>query len=218
MLEDKLLVLELAKAASMSFVALLPLVNPVGSAPIFQAFVRQYPRDVQQTLARKVAFYGLLLLVSSLFLGVKILAFFGIALFVVQMAGGIVIAHTGWQLLRNEGGSGDTAAKDHPAEAPLNRAFYPLTLPLTVGPGCISTAIGLGAHMHGNGIEMMVASTVGMVALCVLVWIVYDNAHRLEALLGNTGTEILNRLSAFVLFALGLQILWNGLTAAHRTL
>jgi multiple antibiotic resistance protein len=217
MLEDKLLFLELAKAASVSFVALLPLVNPVGSAPIFQAFVRQYPRDIQETLARKVALYGLLLLVSSLFLGVKILAFFGISLNVVQVAGGMVIAHTGWELLRHEKPVDDTAVKETPVQAPLTRAFYPLTLPLTVGPGSISTAIGLGAHLNSNGIEMMIASTLGMVVLSIAVWIVYHNAYRLEQLLGTTGTEILNRLSSFVLFALGLQILWNGLAVALRS-
>lgn len=70
-------------------------------------------------------------------------------------------------------------------EAPLNRAFYPLRLPLAFGPGSISTAIGFEA---------------------------------LEELLGDTGTEILNRLSAFVLFVLGLQVLWNGRPAAHRSL
>jgi multiple antibiotic resistance protein len=87
-----------------------------------------------------------------------------------------------------------------------------------VGPGATSTSIGLGAHLQGNAIETTVAATLGMVVLSGIVWAVYHNANRLEALLGTTGTEILNRLSSFVLFALGLQILWNGMSVALKSL
>lgn len=165
MQEDRLFVLELAKTA------------PVGrgAAPA---------RQRVGSPARKVALYGLPLPVSSLLSDVEILAFFGIARFAVRMAAEIVIADPGWQLLGHAEGSGDP-----PPRSTLWRhrrtEHSPLTLPLTVGPGSISTAIGFEA---------------------------------LEELLGDTGTEILNRLSAFVLFVLGLQVLWNGRPAVHRSL
>ncbi len=213
MLKDEVLLIDFVKAASVALVALFPIVNPLGSAPIFQALTKRYPRDVQRMLARKVAFYGLLLLISSLILGVKILAFLGISLSVVQMAGGIVIANTGWQLLRQE--SSDTATNhEESQQVAMAQAFYPLTLPLTVGPGSISIAITMAAHLKkGDGIEMLVAAALGMVALSAIVWFVYDKANRLEQVLGSTGTEVLNRLSSFALFALGLQVVWNGLSA-----
>jgi multiple antibiotic resistance protein len=214
MLQNELMPGELVKVASVSFVALFPLVNPLGSAPIFQALTRQYPHHVRRILARKVALYGFLLLVVSLVLGVKILAFLGISLPVVQVAGGLVVASTGWQLL---GKSGQDAAdeKEESLQAALTQAFYPLTLPLTVGPGSISVAIAISAHMKsGENIETLLATTAGMLVLCAMVWLVYDKADQLEQILGATGTEITIRLSAFALFALGLQIVWNGLTAA----
>lgn len=201
---------DFVKAASVSFVALFPLVNPLGSAPIFLSLTKHYPRDVQRTLARKVSLYGLMLLLSSLVVGVKILAFLGISLGVVQAAGGVIIAHTGWQLLTSQ--SSDTAANHGESlQAALTQAFYPLTLPLTVGPGSISIAITMAAHLkQGEGFEMLIAAAAGMAALCAVVWLVYDRAHRLEEVLGKTGTEVLNRLSAFALFALGLQVTANG--------
>lgn len=130
----------------------------------------------------------------------------------VQVAGGLVVAHAGWQFLHKEPHS-DTMPGTS-IDAALGSAFYPLTLPLTVGPGCISIAITIGAHLSGeHTFEMHSAAILGMLALCGLVRAVYANAYQLAKMLGPTGTNILVRLSAFVLFALGLQIVWNGISA-----
>lgn len=198
-----------ARAAAVTFVALFPALNPLGAAPIFHGFTKAYPRRVQQALARQVAFYGLAILVGSLLAGVKILAFLGVSLSAVQVAGGLVVAHSGWRLLHEEPHSADVPQSS--MEAALGNAFYPLTLPLTVGPGCISIAITIGAHLSGeHTFEMHTAAILGMVALCALVWAVYDKAYQLAKILGPSGTNILVRLSSFALFALGLQIVWNG--------
>jgi multiple antibiotic resistance protein len=106
-------------------------------------------------------------------------------------------------------------------EDALQHAFYPLTLPITVGPGCISIAVTLGAHLRhqaGPGFEHgyprhFLAALTGMFLLCVLVWACYGNADRLVRLLGASGTNILTRLSAFILMAIGVQIMWNGLSS-----
>jgi multiple antibiotic resistance protein len=198
-----------AKAAAVSFVALFPAVNPLGSAPIFHGFTGGYPRSVQRTLARKVAFYGSIILVVSLLAGVKLLAFLGVSLSAIQVAGGLVVAHSGWKLLHE--GTPRTAIPESSMDTALGSAFYPLTLPLTVGPGSISVAITLGAHLTGaNTFEMHIAAILGMIALCVLVWAVYDNAYQLAKILGPTGTNVMVRLSSFALLALGIQIMWNG--------
>lgn len=216
MFTDELLFIDLIKAASVSFVALFPMVNPLGATPVFQALTRHYPRPVQRTLARKVAAYGLLLLLSSFVLGVKVLAFLGISLSVVQVAGGIVIANSGWQLLRREN-SDVSLNQEESLQSAMTQAFFPLTMPLTVGPGSISIAITMGAHLQrGDGIETLVAAAIGMLVLCGMVWLLYDQANRLEQALGSVGTEIMIRLSAFALFALGLQVSWNGLAPALR--
>src|SRR5881396_4290727 len=92
-----------------TFAALFPIVNPVGDAPIFFGLTRNYPQSAQKVLARKIAAYGFVLLVVSALFGSEILAFFGISLFVVQIAGGLVVAITGWNLLHQP--EDDSSAK-----------------------------------------------------------------------------------------------------------
>lgn len=202
-------------AFAATFVALFPVVNPIGDAPIFLAITQAYPQSVRNILARKIAFYGFMLLAGSFLFGTPILDFFGISLVVVRLAGGMVLASTGWKLLNQDDSSVET--KPESLEYALDHAFYPLTLPITVGPGCISIAITLGArfkHEAGPIWERgLLAGLLGMFALCVLVLICYSRADRLVRVLGKSGTTIITRLSAFILLAIGVQIIWDGLQA-----
>lgn len=125
------------KVLLVAFMTLFPVVNPIGDAPIFLALTQQYPQAAQRILARKIAAYGFVLLAVSFVFGSIILDFFGISLNVVQIAGGLVVAATGWSLLNQK--DSDSTASQAPAtvQDALEHAFYPLTLPITVGPGCL---------------------------------------------------------------------------------
>jgi multiple antibiotic resistance protein len=202
-------------------VALFPIVNPIGDAPIFLSLTRRYPQSTQRILANKIAGYGFALLAVSLLFGSEILAFFGVTLAVVQIAGGLVVASTGWNLLNQPDEDSSTTQEPATLEDALQHAFYPLTLPITVGPGSISIAITIGAHLRyqaGPGFEHgyplhFLAALAGMFLVCLLVVVCYGNAERLVRTLGKSGTSILTRLSAFVLLAIGVQIMWNGLSS-----
>jgi multiple antibiotic resistance protein len=218
-------VVDFIKVLTVTFITLFPVVNPIGTAPIFLSLTQRYPESIQKILARKIAAYGFAILIVSLLVGSEILAALGVKLFVVQLAGGLVVASTGWSLLnQNE----ESSAKAEPAtlEDALEHAFFPLTLPLTVGPGCISIAITLGAHLRrqaGVGFDhgyprRFLAALAGMVLMCVSVYFCYGNAERLVSLLGKSGTNILMRLSAFILVVVGVQIMWNGLSAGVQQL
>ena len=128
--------------------ALFPIVNPIGNTPIFLSLTRGLSERGRGVLARMVALNGLVLIVTSIFIGTHILAFFGISLPVVQVAGGLIVISTGWSLLRQSSdGDDDPGSRHECKEADYARqAFYPLTLPLTVGPGSISVAIAVGAN------------------------------------------------------------------------
>ena len=203
------------------FVALFPVVNPIGDAPIFLALTQRYPHSTQRILARKIAAYGFALLAGSFLFGSIILDFFGISIVVIQIAGGLVVAATGWSLLNQKDNAPHEQEATETLEDALEHAFYPLTLPITVGPGCISIAITLGAHIRhqaGPGFEHgyprhFIAGLIGMLLLCVLVAVCYGNADRLVKWLGKSGTTIMTRLSAFILLAIGVQIMWNGLSS-----
>src|SRR5579864_8957271 len=121
--------------------ALFPIVNPIGNTPIFLSLTQGLTSHGRAVLARMIALNGLTLILASIFIGTHILAFFGISLPVVQVGGGVVVISTGWALLRQpaDGDTDDKAAGRECNEASYTRqAFYPLTLPLTVGPGSIS--------------------------------------------------------------------------------
>ena len=135
--------------------ALLPIVNPFGGAPVFLAMTADCTAALRATLAQKIAVNAFILLLASLFVGTYVLEFFGLSVPIVQVAGGIVVCANAWELLRAE-----SAAPIIPASAPAaaeiaSRAFYPLTLPLTVGPGTISVAITIGAH-HPQSVRSLV--------------------------------------------------------------
>ena len=128
--------------------ALFPIVNPIGNTPIFLSLTRGLSGRGRKALARMIAMNGLVLILASIFIGTYILAFFGISLPVVQVGGGLVVISTGWALLRqpNDDETHEKDARQECNEAGYSRqAFYPLTLPLTVGPGSISVAISVGA-------------------------------------------------------------------------
>jgi len=199
--------------------ALLPIVNPFGGAPMFLALTADVTREVRAELARKIAINAFILLLASLFIGTYVLDLFGLSVPIVQVAGGIVVCAASWDLLRAE-----HAVKVEVVSEPTNigtRAFYPLTLPLTVGPGTISVAITIGAH-HTQGVRSLLlngtADVIGALFVAGTVFVCYRYADRLLRKLGETGTSVLVRLSAFIMLCVGVQIIWTGASALFESL
>lgn len=197
------------------FAALFPIVNPFGSAPIFLSLTNDCTEQERERLARGVAFNGFCLLLGSLLFGSEILEFFGITVPVVRVAGGLVLTSMGWKLL-NEGSAPPERAAVHNAEPPRRRdSFYPLTMPLTVGPGAISVAITIGSH-HPSAAptahKLLLAGSAiaGLVAIAVTIYVCYRFAEPLARFLGQVGINVLVRLSAFILMCIGIQIIWGG--------
>jgi len=190
--------------------ALLPIVNPFGGAPVFLAMTADVTPHVRAELARRIAINAFILLVVSLFVGTYVLDFFGLSVPTVQVAGGIVVCAAAWELLRAERVLVEMDAE--PTDI-ATRAFYPLTLPLTVGPGTISVAITIGAH-HTHSVRSVLlegaADVLGAIIIAATVFACYRYADPLLKKLGETGTSVLVRLSAFILLCVGVQIFWTG--------
>ena len=214
---------ELTKTTLLIVGALFPIVNPIGNTPIFLSLTRGLSSHGRAVLARMIAINGLVLILTSIFIGTHILAFFGISLPVVQVGGGMVVIATGWTLLRqpNDEDSGEDGGRDECHEADYQRqAFYPLTLPLTVGPGSISVAITVGAN-RTEGAEwrwpLIGGMLLGSALIAVSIYLSYRFAERLAETLGDSAMNVMIRLSSFILLCIGVQILWNGLSALLRT-
>jgi multiple antibiotic resistance protein len=156
------------------------------------------------------------LLVGSYFVGTYILRFFGISIPVVQVGGGLIVISNGWALLHRGNYGAKEAAQNVPPRDPYGDAFYPLTLPLTVGPGSISVAITLGAnapHHQGLHILSLVTAVVGCVLLAASIFLSYASADRIGRALGTTGMTVILQLTSFLLVCIGVQIFWNGASA-----
>lgn len=203
------------------FAALFPIVNPLGLAPIIGGMTLPYPEQIRHTVARRIAGNGVALLVASIFIGSYILEFFGISIAAVQMGGGFVVAVSGWQILNSKGDVSSRKADAPPdSSAILSKAFYPLTMPLTTGPGSIAVAITLGSNAHEEThlqlILTALACVLGSILIGISIYLSYAYADRLEKLLGATGTSILIRLSAFIVVCIGIQIMFNGLESFYK--
>jgi len=201
------------------FAAAFPIVNPAGSALIFLDITRHAEHRVREELARRIALYSFLVLNASLFIGSYVLAFFGISVPALRVAGGIVVAAAGWKFLQEheqESAAGGAIEERVSREDYLAMAFYPFTMPITTGPGTISVMIALGTSdathdplQHRFMFDL--AALAANAALALLVYLCFAFADRVQRILGNTGSTILLRLSAFILFCIGVQILLSGL-------
>jgi multiple antibiotic resistance protein len=213
---------EFLKNALLVIGALFPIVNPLGTAPIFLTLTGRFPKGAHAVLARKIALNGFALLAGSILIGTYILAFFGISLPVVQVGGGMVVIAAAWSLLNPRDDADerpDTTPAANPAEL-SRQAFYPLTLPLTVGPGSISVAITVGAN-RPQGSEAhwayLVAAVFGAAVVAMTIYFSYRFAESLARALGETAMNVILRLSSFILLCIGVQIAWNGVSALLRT-
>jgi len=199
--------------------ALFPMVNPIGGAPIFLSLTEERTVAERGRLALWVAINSFLLLLGSLLIGSYVLDFFGISIPIVRIGGGLVLASLGWKLLNADPDPDHAAARNHRAETP--ESFYPLTLPLTVGPGCMAVAITL-ATRHPKGLNQLLmfdgAVIAGFLLISVSVYLCYRYAGQLIRLLGHGGMSVVMRLTAFILMCIGIQVIWSGwsaLQAAH---
>jgi multiple antibiotic resistance protein len=198
---------------SKQYAALFSIINPLGSALIFFAITRALPVIERAQLAGRVGFFAWGTLIVSYFGGLYLLQFFGLSISILRVAGGIVVALAAWDMLNY---SEDQEKNALPAVAKGRDAiaFYPLTMPLTVGPGSISVAIALATDAPSQLKErFLLSAAVAIVTITLIsatIYFCYRYADRLTRVLGKTGSIIIERMSGFLLFCIGIQIIWLG--------
>jgi len=213
-------VADAVKVFLLTISALFPIVDPLAGSPIFLAMTQEYLPQTRRVLAWRVALNSLALMVASYFVGAHVLNFFGVSLPVVQVGGGLVVVSMGWGMLLEKDESYETSRKNVQCADALHSAFYPLTLPLTVGPGSISVAVTLGANStrrYGFHVAIILAAIIAMAAVATSVLLCYGLADQL-ARVGKTGMIVIVRLSSFLLVCIGVQIMWNGISALLSSL
>jgi multiple antibiotic resistance protein len=205
---------ELTKTILLIVAALFPVINPPAAGLIVLSMVPEATSSDRRELAQRIAVNSLAILVVCLSVGAYVLSFFGISMPVLRVAGGIVIGIAGWNLLHAPAGKPQEHDASTQRESLRIQAFYPLTLPVTVGPGSIAVAIALGTGSPREGLAPihMAGVAVALAILALSIYACVRFAAALEGLLGKTGTQVAIRLFAFVLFCIGVQIFWLGLS------
>jgi multiple antibiotic resistance protein len=199
----------------LTYAALFPIINPVGNAPLLLGLTRRYSEAERRRVVRGIAIYSFFLLLGSLVIGSHVLEFFGLSLPIVRIGGGIVVAAFGWELLNSGHSADDRAAAASPSPRAALDAFYPLTMPMTVGPGAMSVAVAIGSQ-RPTGLELSQilaqegAAILGILAVSITIYLCYRYGEGLVAKLGASGSNVVIRLSAFLLFCIGIQIIWHG--------
>lgn len=194
--------------------ALFSIVNPIGGAFIFSAVTADRTHDQRTALAGRIGLYSALVMLGALWIGSYILNFFGISLAALRISGGLVVAIKAWDLLaapeQNEARKQQEAGD---AVGAGDVAFFPLTMPFTTGPGTISVAVALGANRPPAAERMLqffLGTSAAAVAIAVAIWLCYRYADRIVRLLGRSSSQVVTRLSAFLLLCVGSQIIING--------
>jgi multiple antibiotic resistance protein len=202
------------QAFLLGFPALFSIINPISGAFIFRELTGGRPTEERARVARTVALYSLLVMMIALWAGSFVLAFFGISLAALRVAGGLVVALTAWDLLnrpeRREARRQEQAASAGDAE---DIAMFPLTIPITTGPGTIAVAVALSASRPrtlDGFVEFFIGLSAAALALALVIWITYRSTDRIGRLMGTAGNRIVTRLSAFLLLCIGVQILITG--------
>ncbi len=203
--------------------ALLPILNPAATAPIFLGLTDGASSSTRALLARRIARNMFALMTGSMLVGSYVLDVFGISLPIVRVGGGLIVASTAWRLLNANHATDDRRtelAESFTVEHARRQAFYPLTFPISCGPGSIAAAITVGVSLHDQKLALSLARMGGgVLALFVIGIVLYlalKYAQRLLKPLGDAGSVIFLRLSAFILLCLGVQIVWDGLEELLR--
>ena len=206
-----------------AIIALFPVINPIGSAFIVSQYFDRLSEQERRATVKKIAFYTFLLCTVTLFTGHWILELFGITVPIIQLAGGIMICKLGWELLSSKTDANANAGKGTPdisgsvLQDLSNKLFYPITFPITAGAGTISVIFTLSAHTTNNNITQYLINTgailTAIIFMCLLVYVCYFNANRLVNYLGSSSEQVVNRIMAFLIFCVGLQIAVGGITS-----
>ena len=212
------LLLAFGKSLLFTLAGVLPIINPLATAPVFVDLTRGMSDSGRAALARRIGKNIALLLAGAMLSGSYLLDFFGVSLPVVRVAGGMIVASIAWRRLNaQQSTSEDTTqmAQSLSEDRVRIKAFYPLTFPLTCGPGSIAVAIAVGASLHSRRsvTETMVniaGGLVGAVLLGMLVALTFRYANRVLQRLGETGQIVFLRLMAFMLLCVGVEIIWSG--------
>ncbi len=191
-----------------TIIALLPVINPLASAPTFLAITEgdSHARRMQQLL--HACLYMVAILVVFLVGGTFIMQFFGISIPGLRIAGGLLVAGIGFSMLMGPPKSavGDPAEAE--ARAKRDVSFSPLAMPMLSGPGSIAVTIGF-TSLAGHWTDY-IAIILGIIVVAVIAYGTLRLSERVVRVIGTNGMNALSKVMGFLILCIGIQFVVNG--------
>jgi multiple antibiotic resistance protein len=197
---------DLPSAATATFLALFPIVNPLGGVPMFFSLTADYTEEERRRTALKIAVDVIAILVVFMLFGRFVLNFFGISLPVLKIAGGLIVANTAWGMVT--GSSRITTAESSEALTKDDISLTPMAMPMLSGPGSIGVVMGLAAHV--DHFLSYLGMIVGIFALGLTCYLFLRLGGPFVKRLGPGALGAINRIFGFLILAIAVQLVWNG--------
>lgn len=196
-----------------AFIAIFPVVNPIAMSSYFYSMTEYATKEQRVLLAKKVTIYGIVLLLGTLLFGPFFLAFFGLEPVDIRIAGGLVLFSIAWKMLSYTKDSDTKSQRENRNDDIMSLAFFPLTMPLTAGAGSIAIVIALASQAKEtvNFFDQYISIALAILVTFLIVYFCYRYADAIFKMLGKTGGKVVTSLSAFILLAIGVSIIWSGL-------
>ena len=189
-----------------TFLALFPITNPIGAVPIFYSLTEAETAKSRRRQARQTALNVFWVLAIFLLAGRLILEFFGISLGVLRIAGGLLVAHTAWEMVTSR--QRLTMREQGEAVDKEDISFTPMAVPLISGPGAIGVVIGL-VDKASHWLDYL-ERLVGIALLGVILYLCLALGEPLIKALGHNGMGALNRVMGFFILAIAVQLIAIG--------
>ncbi len=202
----------LPSSAAATFLALFPIVDPFGGIPIFFTMTANWSPQERRRTAFKTGVWVFVILVTFLFFGRFVLHFFGISLPVLQIAGGLIVANTAWGMVTST--ARITPAESHEAESKEDISLTPLAMPLMSGPGAIGVVMALAAHVDNAAAYLGMVIGVAGIALSVTLFFVLGGP--MVRRLGPSAVGAINKIFGFLILAIAVQLVWDGVADFGR--
>jgi len=209
----------ISSAALLSFFRLFPILNPPAMAPVFYEIAAGVPEAQRNGIAFAVSCYTFYLLATILLVGGWVLKILGVSVDFIGIAGGLLLFHTAWGMLNR--GDRVTHTERKEIQDLTSKEFFPLTMPMTAGPGAIAVTLSM-VPKHNiftiDSVLEMAGICMGIAASAFTVWLFYRFSGDFISRLGENGKATIGQISAFVLLAIGVQLVWTSLKALIGTL
>lgn len=197
---------EFFHSAVVAFVAMFPIINPVGHAPMFYGMTCETSSEHRRQMSVKIGIYVFVILTVTLLFGNLLLEFFGVDIDDLRIAGGLLVAHAGWVMLGNQ--SRVTPQEHEAAAEKEDISLTPMAMPILAGPGAMSLALGLAGY--GKGMGNYAGYVLGFAAMGALTWASFRWAESMVRVLNVNAVGALNRVLGLFILAIGVHMIIRG--------